>query len=147
MFADLMNRLLGTAPQPDPEEDYRQSLAALLVRCAKVDYEYAAAEQARIDEILALRYGLDAHAAAALRGDGETLEAEAGDTVHLTQVIKNGVPHEERGAILEALWSVALADEARDHTENAFMRLAVKLLGLSDVENGIARQKAKAALD
>lgn len=144
MIADLMNRLLGTAPQPDPQGDYRLSLAALLVRCAKVDDVYAASEQAMIDAVLQSRYAIDAAEAAELRATGERLEAEAGDTVHLTKAIKAGVPHDERGAIVEALWRVALADEDRDYAENAFLRLVVKLLGINDVESAHARQRAEA---
>ena len=145
MIGDLFKRLLGEAPQADREDDFRLSLAALLVRCAKTDDDYAAAEQAMIDRILARRYGLSATDAAVLRDRGEALEAEAGDTVHLTKAIKQGVPYEERGAIVEALWSVALADDDRDHMENAFLRLVVKLLGVNDVDSGLARQRAEAA--
>lgn len=143
MFVDLMNRLLGEAPQPDPQGDYRRSLAALLVRCARIDDDYAPTERMRIDRILASRYGLDDTEAAALRAEGEALEHEAGDTVHLTRAIKDGVPYDERGAIVEALWSVALADADRDHAENAFLRLVVKLLGVNDVDSGLARQRAQ----
>lgn len=145
MFNDLMNRLLGDAPQHDPQEDYRRSLAALLVRCARVDDVYADSEKAVIDRVLRTRYGMDEAGAAALRRDGEALEAEAGDTVSLTRVIKHGVPYEERGGIVEALWSVALADDDRDYEENAFLRLVVKLLGVNDVDSGLARQRAEAA--
>ncbi|MEM8788563.1 MAG: TerB family tellurite resistance protein [Pseudomonadota bacterium] len=143
MFADLMSRLLGEAPQPDPETDYRLSLAALLVRCAKIDEIYAATERRTIDAILAQRYALSPAEAAALRGEAETLEHEAGDTVHLTKTIKSGVPYEERGAIVEALWRVVLADDDRDHAENAFLRLVVRLLGVNDVDSGLARQRAQ----
>ena len=146
MFADLMNRLLGEAPQPDPQGDYRRSLAALLVRCARIDDDYAPAERARIDRILISRYGLTESQAAELRAEGEALEQEAGDTVHLTKAIKDGVPYEERGAIVEALWQVALADADRDHAENAFLRLVVKLLGINDVDSGLARQRAQQRL-
>ena len=143
MFVDLMNRLLGEAPQPDPQGDYRRSLAALLVRCARIDDDYAPAERTRIDRILARRYGLSDADAAALRTEGEALEQEAGDTVHLTKAIKGGVPYEERGGIVEALWQVALADSDRDQAENAFLRLVVKLLGVNDVDSGLARQRAQ----
>lgn len=146
MFADLMNRLLGEAPQPDPHGDYRRSLAALLVRCARIDGDYAPAERARIDRILSQRYGLTAAAAADLRAEGESLELEAGDTVRLTKAIKDGVPYEERGAIVEALWTVALSDHDRDSEENAFLRLVVKLLGVNDVDSGLARHRAQSRL-
>ena len=93
MIGDLFRRLLGEEPQPDPDQDYRLSLAALLVRCAKVDDVYDDEEQARIDAILAARYGLDAASAAELRDRGEAIEAGAGDTVHLTKAIKEGKLH------------------------------------------------------
>ena len=146
MFADLMNRLTGAAPQTDPVQDYRLSLAALLVRLAQADDVYASSEAAMIDRILAERYGMSPAAAAALRAEGEALEAEAGDTVHLTRAIKDGVPYEERSAIIEALWRVVLADDDRDHAENAFLRLTTKLLGVNDVDSGLARQRAAAAI-
>ncbi|MEM8658036.1 MAG: TerB family tellurite resistance protein [Pseudomonadota bacterium] len=145
MFADLLNRLMGDAPQPDPQSDYRMSLAALLVRLARTDDDYAASEIASIDTILMERYGISASEAAALRAEGEALEVEVGDTVRLTKAIKDGVPYEERQAVIEALWRVVLSDEDRDHAENAFLRLVSKLLGVNDVDSGIARQKAAAA--
>lgn len=146
MFADLLNRLTGTAPQPDAQADYRLSLAALLVRLAKIDDVYAASEIASIDATLSNRYALSPAEAAALRLEGEALEAEVGDTVRLTKAIKDGVPYEERNAIIEALWRVVLADDERDHAENAFLRLAAKLLGVNDVDSGLARQRAAAGL-
>lgn len=143
MFADLMNRLMGSAPAPDPETDYKQALAALLVRCARADDHIDPAELAQIDRILSQRYALSEPAAEALREEGLVLEAEAGDTVHLTRVIKDAVPYEERIAIVEALWSVVLADNDRDAEENAFLRLVVSLLGVNDRDSGLARQRVQ----
>jgi len=146
MFADLLNRLTGGAPAPDRSMDYRLALAALLVRCARADEDYAQSEKAMIARVLATGYGLDADAAAALRDRAETVEAEVGDTVVLTKAIKDGVPYDERGKIVEALWRIALADDSRDQAENAFLRLVVKLIGVSDVDSGLARQRAQSRL-
>lgn len=140
-----MNRLLGDAPAAEKAIDHRLALTALLVRCAKVDDVYDLTEKTRIDQILARRYGLDEDAAAEMRAEGEALEADAGDTVHLTRVVKEAVPYEDRTAVVEALWMVAFADDDRDYTENAFLRLAVKLLGVNDVDGALARQRAEAA--
>jgi len=145
MFAELLNRLTGNEPAPDREMDYRVALAALLVRCAHADDDYAQTEASMIDDILAARYGLSPIDAAALRRQGEAAESEAGDTVHLTKAIKDAVPYEERTAIVEALWRVVLADADRDYAENAFLRLVVKLLGVNDVDSGLARQRASNA--
>ena len=55
MFGNLLSRL--TAPQTTPlsDEDARLSLAALLVRIARSDGDYAAAEMEQIDKVLARR--------------------------------------------------------------------------------------------
>lgn len=141
MFKDLLARLL--APEPvlsDP--DARLAMAALLVRLARTDGHYAPEEIARIDRILEARYDLDHAGAQALRRHGETLEEEAPDTVRFTRAIKEAVPYVERVSVISALWSVALADGVRDAEEDALMRLAANLLGVSDIASAQARQGA-----
>jgi uncharacterized tellurite resistance protein B-like protein len=141
MFKELLARLL--APEPvlsDP--DARLAMAALLVRLARTDGHYAPEEIARIDRILEARYDLDHAGAQALRRHGETLEEEAPDTVRFTRAIKEAVPYEERVSVISALWSVALADGVRDAEEDALMRLAANLLGVSDIASAQARQGA-----
>ncbi|QHQ35077.1 TerB family tellurite resistance protein [Algicella marina] len=143
MFAELFNRLMGPEPAEDRQEDYRHALAALLVRCARADEHLAPVELDQIDRILGQRYQSGPEEAKTLRGAGMALEEEAGDTVHLTRVIKEAVPYEERIGIVEALWSVVLADDDRDQEENAFLRLTVKLLGVNDRDSGLARQRVQ----
>lgn len=143
MFADFLNRLTAPAPAPLADGDARLALAALLVRIARTDGHYDAAEAARILEVLQTRYGLDTPAATALRSDAEQLEAEAPDTVRFTRAIKDAVPHEDRRAVIEALWSVALADGSRDHHEDAQLRLMARLLGINDRDSALARQRVE----
>ena len=99
-----------------------------------------------VTQILIERYGLSADEAARLKSEGEALEIDAGDTVHLTRLIKDGVPYEERIAVVEALWRIVLADETRDAEENAFLRLVVSLIGVNDRDSGLARQRVSAQL-
>ena len=141
MFSDFLKRL--TAPDPDrlPEPDAQLALAALLVRLARADGDYAASEVARIDRILASRYGLAPEAAAQLRSRAEGLEAEAPDTVRFTRALKDAVPYEDRESIIEALWDVALADGERDHEEDALVRLVAPMLGVEDRDSALARQR------
>jgi len=142
MFSDFLSRL--TQPQPDPlaDDDARLALTALLVRIARSDNDYADSEMARIDRISAQRYGLSPFEAAALRARAEDLEAEAPDTVRFTRAIKEAVPYDDRLAVVQALWSVALADGHRTGEEDSLLRLVVSLLGVSDVDSALARQKA-----
>jgi uncharacterized tellurite resistance protein B-like protein len=117
------------------------ALASLLVRVARADETYDAREAARIEAVLALRYGLGAEDAAALRNQAEILEAQAPDTVRFTRALKEAVPIEDRMEILQALWAVALADGNRDADEDALIRLVTRLLGISDKDSAIARQR------
>jgi len=139
----LLRALLAPAPPRLADPDARLALAALLVRVARSDGYLSQDEQARIDRILMQRDGLDAAQAAALRAEAMVLEAEAPDTVRFTRALKAAVPLEERSALVEALWAVALADGRRDEAEDGMLRLVTRLLGLSDVESALARQRAQ----
>lgn len=134
--------------RPDPPRlvpaDARLALAALLVRAARANGHYAPAQVAAIDAGLARRYGLDAETVAELRGRAEQLESEAPDTVRFTRAVKNATDYDERAAELEMLWEVILADGERHHEEDGFMRLVADLLGFSDRENALARQRVAA---
>lgn len=146
MFADFLRRLTAPDPEPLPETDCRLALAAVMVRIARADDDYASVEIAQIDAVLQQRYGLDPTAATALRSEAEALEAEAPDTVRFTRAIKDAVPYDERSAVLEAMWQVALADGERDFEEDSLMRVVSSLLGITDQDSARARQRAKAGL-
>ena len=141
MFADFLSRLTGAAPAALPDTDARLALTALLVRIARADGVYDPAEAARIDTILARRYGLDHTDAQALRTQGEQLEAEAPDTVRFTRAIKDAVAYEQREAVIEAMWEVVLVDGGRDQDEDTLMRLTANLLGVNDRDSNLARQR------
>ena len=144
MFADLLRRLAIPGPARLPDPDARLALAALLVRIARSDGSYAGAEVARIDRVLGSRYRLSDAEVQTLRHQAETLETEAPDTVRFTRAIKDAVPYEDREAVIEALWQVALADGHRDQDEDAMLRLVANLLGVSDQASAMARQRVEA---
>ncbi len=144
MFDTLLRRLTGAKPDaPLLFDDARLAMAALMVRVARADHDYAPAEVGVIDELLAKRYQLSADEVAKLRAQAEDLETEAPDTVRFTRAIKDAVPYEERRAVVESLWRVVLADDRRDHHEDSFLRLVANLLGVGDLDRARARQKAQ----
>ncbi|MBN2905207.1 MAG: TerB family tellurite resistance protein [Rhodobacteraceae bacterium] len=143
MFADFLTRLIQPQPAPLPDAGARLALGALLVRIARSDGEYTHEETARIERILAKRYGLDGPAALSLRQQAEQLEAEAPDTVRFTRAIKDAVAYEDREAVVEALWDVVLADGIRDQEEDAMLRLVANLLGVNDRDSALARHRAE----
>ena len=145
MFGDFIRRLTAADPAPLPEADARLAMTALLVRIARSDHNYSDAEIVQIDRITTQRYGLSEQDARQLRQQAESLEAEAPDTVRFTRAIKDAVDYDDRRAVIESLWQVALADGSRADEENALMRLAANLLGVSDRDSAIARQRAARA--
>lgn len=145
MFGEFLKRLSQPDPEPLEDGDARLALTALLVRIARSDNEYAAAEVARIDRIISARFGLGPFEAVTLRSQAETLESEAPDTVRFTRAIKDAVPYDDRRAVLEAAWSVVLADGQRSREEDALMRLIASLLGIRDRDSALARQRVDRA--
>lgn len=141
MLEDLLRRLTADDdPSPLDPADSQLAMAALMVRLARADNAYTPAEMRRIELLLASQYGLSADAARALRAEAETAEASAPDTVQFTRLIKEAVPYEARVAVIEALWRVA-ATEALNADERGFMRLVANLIGVSDQDSGLARQR------
>jgi len=144
MFGDFIRRLTAPDPAPLADADARLALAALLVRVARTDGHYDAAEAAEILKVLKARYALSDAQAATLRQDAEVLEAEAPDTVRFTRAIKDAVPIEARKDVIESLWEIALADGKRDHHEDTQLRLVARLLGVNDGDSARARQRVQA---
>lgn len=139
MFGEFLRRLTAPDPQQLSDPDARLALGALMVRIARTDGDYAKAEIAQIDKALMKRFDLDASDAAALRAECEVLESEAPDTVRFTRAIKDAVGHDDRLALVEAMWAVVLADGVRDDEEDSLMRMVVSLLGITDQESHAAR--------
>ncbi|WP_138465140.1 TerB family tellurite resistance protein [Poseidonocella sp. HB161398] len=146
MFGDLLKTLLDPAPTRLPEPDARLALAALLVRVARSDGDYAEVEIARIDKVLARQYGIGPFEAAKLRRDAEELESQAPDTVRFTRAIKDAVAYEDRQSVMEQLWEVVLADGARDDEEDSLLRMVANFLGVNDRDSALARQRVERRL-
>lgn len=141
MLKSLLSLLTDPGPQPLTAPDAELALAALLVRLARADEHYDEAEKIRIEQVLARRGGLGHAQATQLRLEAEAVEADAPDTVRFTRALKDKIAHEDRIGVIEALWEVALADDARDAEEDALIRLAANLLGVNDRDSALARQR------
>lgn len=145
MFGDLFKRLTAPDPAPLSDTDARIALGALLVRLARSDGSYDSDEIAQIDAVLMQRYGLADFDVADLRSQCELAEAEAPDTVRFTKAIKDAVDYEDRIGVIEALWSVVMADGVRDRHEDAMLRMVAPLLGVSDQDSHKARMRVTRA--
>jgi uncharacterized tellurite resistance protein B-like protein len=143
MLQAILRALSAPEPARLPEPDARLALAALLVRVAKTDGLYAAEEVERIDRVLMSHHGIGPFEVSKLRAEAEEFETLAPDTVRFTRALKAATALEYRAALMQALWAVALADGVRDAEEDRLLRMVASLLGLTDVENGLARQRAE----
>ena len=141
MIKNLLDALLGSTEYQLDEDDEKIALAALCVRVAKSDNDYASKEISVIDTELGQHFSLNMTDATKLRAEAEKLEQEAPDTVRFTRAIKEKIAIDKRRAVLEILWKITLADGKREAEEDSLMRLISGLLGLTDIESAKARQK------
>lgn len=138
-FAKLTS-VFAAEPEAATHDPGAVALAALMVQLARADGVYDEDERAGIAAALDARFG----DGAGILAEGEAAEAGALDSHQFTRLLKDEFAHEDRAALLEDLWSVVLADGARDAHEDALMRRIGALLHVSDREIGLARQRVLA---
>ena len=143
MISNFLKSLLSEESNPVSTDDAQIALAALLVRIAKSDSQYDESEVETIKKVLMEQFEMSEEKANSTIHGAEQLEQEAPDTVRFTRALKNNILYENRRQIIQGLWQVALADGSRDSEEDAVIRLAAKLLGVTDVESAVARKSAQ----
>ncbi|WP_300544706.1 TerB family tellurite resistance protein [Maricaulis sp.] len=144
---DTLKRLFVSEPaEPHPEIDPHVAASALLVEAALADGIYADCEENRIRRILAEAFGMDAAKAARVLEQAESLAETAIDHHRFTKVVKACLDKQERIALLEQLWLVALADGEKSPFEDAFIRRIAPLLAVEDRERTFARSRAEARI-
>ncbi len=141
MFERLFPRR-KKSPEPLPQPDAQLALGALLVRVAMADRNYKASEVGQIDRILSATFGLKPLEAAKLRATCEALERHAPGTPEFAQILRDEVDYADRKSLADAMWSVALADGARDEDEEVQLMAIETALGLTDADIAAAREAA-----
>lgn len=124
-------------------DDKELAAAALLLEVAATDGHLDGSEAAAIRRALARTFGLaDAEldaliAAARTRADGSV------QLFGFTRCFKDNSSYDERVALIELLWEVALADGRIDHYESNLLRRIGGLLYVSDRDRGEARKRVE----
>ncbi|KPQ08330.1 MAG: hypothetical protein HLUCCA12_00565 [Rhodobacteraceae bacterium HLUCCA12] len=132
------------APRPaatDREIEPDLAVATLLVEAACADGTFDDDERHAVDALLSDMFDLPDPAP--LRQRAEAAQAQAADLVRFTRVVK-ALSHDQRIALIEALWQVVLVDHHRDPHEDALLRHLAPLLGLDDRESAEARLRVMA---
>ena len=147
MFDLLKTFIADTIGRPDgpvdyAEDDYRLATVALLVHVANVDGTIDPQERLRLREIIEMRFGLDAAATTRLIERAEQSDREAVDFFHFTNILKRTLDDDGRHKIIAMMWDVVFADgEVTEFEENVVWRIAA-LLGVSNRDRVMLRQKA-----
>lgn len=141
MFDKLFARH-KSRPKTLPQPDAQLALGALLVRVALADHTYRASEVGQIDRILSASFGLKPLDAAKLRATCEALERQAPGTPEFARILREEVPYDDRKALANAMWAVALADGDRDSEEEDALMAIETALGLSETDMAEARRSA-----
>ncbi|MEO9651500.1 MAG: TerB family tellurite resistance protein [Roseobacter sp.] len=128
--------------KPLPQPNAQLALGALLVRVAFADRHYQASEVGQIDRILAATFNLKPLDAAKLRATCEALERDAPGTPEFARILKDEVAYQDRKALADAMWSVALADGERDDSEEEMLQSIEAALGLTPEDIAAARDSA-----
>jgi uncharacterized tellurite resistance protein B-like protein len=143
MISSFLRKLTGEGAGPLTQDESQVAVAALLVIAAHADHAYEEAERSQIDRVLAQRYGLNPAAAAALRAEGEEAERASLDLYRFTSTVKKHIAYEERAAVIEAMWRIALADGVREKHEETLMRRVTDLLGLDPRDSIEVRRRVE----
>lgn len=117
---------------PLPEVTPELAIGTLLVRLAKADSNYHAAEIGVMDRVLAHRFGLNVVEAAKMRATCEKLERVAPETDKLADLIHDNVAATERRALIKSLVDVARADGLDRPEEEAFIKIVARQLTVED---------------
>ena len=134
------------AVAPPAQDELHVAAAVLLVEAACMDDDFDPAERARIEALLAQRFGLDPDESRDLLAQAERTAAETVEWQGYTRVIKDRLAPAERIGVIEMLWEVVYADGHLHDYEASLLRRITGLLYVSDWESGEARKRVLARL-
>jgi len=140
---------LAAAPEESKLADDALPMAAacLLVESATMDGDFDDDERTVILNALEEHFGLSGEEGSALIADAETQVAESSQLYGFTRIIKDKMPFEERGKIIEMLWEVAYADGEIHDYEAALVRRVAGLIAVPDKESGLAKRRVREKLE
>jgi uncharacterized tellurite resistance protein B-like protein len=143
----LLNRLksLLAAPPVDKGPTEALSTALLLLELARADFDLGVVELARVRELLASRYGLDAAALDRLIAQADARARVSVSLHEYTGSLHAALDGDGKRALIAMLWQVAYADGRVDKHEEHLLRRLADLLFIPMADYVRAREAAEAA--
>jgi uncharacterized tellurite resistance protein B-like protein len=132
MFERLIDLLSGTPAAPRKPPSEQLAVALLLLELAQSDFAFPEVERAKIRELLAQRFQLDAEGADALLRQAQALEQESISLYDYVQALNARLDPPAKRELMRMLWQVAYADGRLDKYEEHLLRKLAGLLYVSD---------------
>jgi len=136
----------GGSTVPKEDDDFVETITALLVEAAMADGSIDVDERLRILHLLTDQLELDASDAQTMLDEAIAAHNTRVEIHGLVRQIRTDTEMEDRIIILEMIWCVVLADSHIDAHESQLMRRLAGLLFIDDVEAGLAAKRARIRL-
>jgi len=121
--------------------DLQTALGALLVRMAKCDQHYHPLEIDQIESILSKAYELDQNECARLRSECERYESALDETEDFAIILRDRMDYEDRLTIVDAAWTVLMADHMVRLPEQKTLETIEKTLNISHADSYVLRHR------
>ncbi|ACM38004.1 TerB family tellurite resistance protein [Agrobacterium vitis] len=122
--------------------DTRVLIVALCFQVMEADGTISAAERKSLKKSIKDHYDLDRSKIDALLEAGQQAESEAVDYYRFTSELKRRLDENQRLELVSVLWDIVYADGMRNEMEDHILWRVADLLGVSDRDRILARQKA-----
>jgi uncharacterized tellurite resistance protein B-like protein len=147
MFNFIRQTLLNNRGQvdsgPDREEKTRIAASVILLEAAHADHECTDDELDHVIKTLSSDFDLSRKHVEEMLDLAHRKRNQAVDLFEFTNHINNEFSHEEKKAVLEAVWRIILIDGQLEKHEEHFARQLTHLLRLSHKEMIDAKLKAR----
>ena len=130
----MLNRTLGDAEQDDPgarEHGLQLATATLLIEVMRADYQEDLTENEAVFEQVKRFFNLSEDEALLLVKEAETEADHSVELQSFTRLLHERLSLEDKHAVVEMLWRVALADDHLDKHEDHLVRKLAGLLYVS----------------
>lgn len=132
----------AAAPAPGAPNPVHVAACALLLEVAYADGEFADAERAHLESVLARQFGLDEEAGRRLIELAEAERVRSIDYFQFTSVLQREYDLGQKMVLAEIMWGLVLADGAIAEREQYLTR---KIANLLDLEPAYLSQAKSAA--
>ncbi len=130
----MLNRTLGDGEQNDPqarEHGLQLATATLLIEVMRADYQEDLTENEAVFDQVKRFFNLSEDEALLLVKEAETEADHSVELQSFTRLLHERLSLEDKHAVVEMLWRVALADDHLDKHEDHLVRKLAGLLYVS----------------